>query len=162
MEVSLEDKHFQINPGDVYIYMASTLVHLLHKSEDAEGVMVEVDLDYIIPIVNRVINVENQLFMRKHPCISLSDKQRAHLEYLLDNLRERIEAEDVQEVNLQQQRLTLELIKSMGKEDDCQRQQEEHRSGMWHSEFTHRRLPDCLYSRFEVPMHAPRHYRQEL
>ena len=107
VEVSLEDKHFQINPGDVYIYMASTLVHLLHKSEDAEGVMVEVDLDYIIPIVNRVINVENQLFMRKHPCISLSDKQRAHLEYLLDNLRERIEAEDVQEVNLQ-------LIKSMG------------------------------------------------
>lgn len=73
VEVSLEDKHFQINPGDVYIYMASTLVHLLHKSEDAEGVMVEVDLDYIIPIVNRVINVENQLFMRKHPCISLSD-----------------------------------------------------------------------------------------
>jgi glucosamine-6-phosphate deaminase len=62
VEVSLEDKHFQINPGDVYIYMASTLVHLLHKSEDAEGVMVEVDLDYIIPIVNRVINVENQLF----------------------------------------------------------------------------------------------------
>ena len=46
VEVSLEDKHFQINPGDVYIYMASTLVHLLHKSEDAEGVMVEVDLDY--------------------------------------------------------------------------------------------------------------------
>ena len=114
VEVSLEDKHFQINPGDVYIYMASTLVHLLHKSEDAEGVMVEVDLDYIIPIVNRVINVENQLFMRKHHCISLSDKQRANLEYLLDNLRERIEAEDVQEVNLQQQRLTLELIKSMG------------------------------------------------
>ena len=36
VEVSLEDKHFQINPGDVYIYMASTLVHLLHKSEDAE------------------------------------------------------------------------------------------------------------------------------
>lgn len=61
VEVSLEDKHFQIKPGDVYIYMASTLVHLLHKSGDAEGIMVEVDLDYIIPIVNRVINVENQL-----------------------------------------------------------------------------------------------------
>ena len=64
MEVSLEDKLFQIKPGDVYIYMASTLVHLLHKSEDADGVMVEVDLDYLIPIVNKVINVENQLFMR--------------------------------------------------------------------------------------------------
>ena len=52
--------------------------------------------------------------MRNHPCISLSDKQRIHLEYLLDNLQERIGAEDVLEVNLQQQRLTLELIKSMG------------------------------------------------
>ena len=40
--------------------------------------------------------------------------KRQHLEYLLDNLRERIEAEAVQEVNLQQQRLTLELINSMG------------------------------------------------
>lgn len=36
------------------------------------------------------------------------------MEYLLDNLQERIGAEDVLEVNLQQQRLTLELIKSMG------------------------------------------------
>jgi AraC-like DNA-binding protein len=114
VEVSLEDKHFQIKSGDVYIYMASTLVHLLHKSEDAEGVMVEVDLDYIIPVANKVINVENLLFMRNHPCISLSDKQRAHLEYLFDHLWERIGAEDVQEVNSQRERLTFELIKSMG------------------------------------------------
>ena len=62
MEVSLEDKLFQIKPGDVYIYMASTLVHLLHKSEDADGVMVEVDLDYLIPIVNKVINVETSFY----------------------------------------------------------------------------------------------------
>lgn len=37
VEVSLEDKHFQINPGDVYIYMASTLVHLLHKVRMRKG-----------------------------------------------------------------------------------------------------------------------------
>ena len=41
VEVSLEGCHYHIKPGDVYIYMASTLVHLLHKSEDAEGIMVE-------------------------------------------------------------------------------------------------------------------------
>ena len=28
VEVSLEDKHFQINPGDVYIYMALSLIHI--------------------------------------------------------------------------------------------------------------------------------------
>ena len=114
VEVSLEGCHYHIKPGDVYIYMASTLVHLLHKSEDAEGTMVEVDFYYILPIVNKVINVESQLFMRKNPCVSLSGEQCAHFEYLLNNLWDRINAEDCQKENVQYQHLKLELIKSMG------------------------------------------------
>ena len=114
VEVSLEGCHYHIKPGDVYIYMASTLVHLLHKSEDAEGIMVEVDFYYILPIVNKVINVESQLFMRKNPCVSLSGEQCAHFEYLLNNLCDRINAEDCQKENVQYQHLKLELIKSMG------------------------------------------------
>lgn len=114
VEVSLEGCHYHIKPGDVYIYMASTLAHLLHKSEDAEGIMVEVDFYYILPIVNKVINVESQLFMRKNPCVSLSDEQCAHFEYLLNNLWDRINAEDCQKENVQYQHLKLELIKSMG------------------------------------------------
>lgn len=114
VEVSLEGCHYHIKPGDVYIYMASTLVHLLHKSEDAEGIMIEVDFYYILPIVNKVINVESQLFMRKNPCVSLSGEQCAHFEYLLNNLWDRINAEDCQKENVQYQHLKLELIKSMG------------------------------------------------
>ena len=114
VEVSLDGCHYHIKPGDVYIYMASTLVHLLHKSEDAEGIMVEVDFYYILPIVNKVINVESQLFMRKNPCVSLSGEQCAHFEYLLNNLWDRINAEDCQKENVQYQHLKLELIKSMG------------------------------------------------
>ena len=114
VEVSLEGCHYHIKPGEVYIYMASTLVHLLHKSEDAEGIMVEVDFYYILPIVNKVINVESQLFMRKNPCVSLSGEQCAHFEYLLNNLWDRINAEDCQKENVQYQHLKLELIKSMG------------------------------------------------
>ena len=114
VEVSLEGCHYHIKPGDVYIYMASTLVHLLHKSEDAEGIMVEVDFYYILPIVNKVINEESQLFMRKNPCVSLSGEQCAHFEYLLNNLWDRINAEDCQKENVQYQHLKLELIKSMG------------------------------------------------
>ena len=114
VEVSLEGCHYHIKPGDVYIYMASTLVHLLHKSEDAEGIMVEVDFYYILPIVIKVINVESQLFMRKNPCVSLSGEQCAHFEYLLNNLWDRINAEDCQKENVQYQHLKLELIKSMG------------------------------------------------
>lgn len=114
IELSLENKHYLIKHGDIYIYMASTLVHLLHKSQDVEGIMVEVDLDYIIPIANKVMNVENQLFMRNNPCISLSEAQYTHLEQLFKQLEKRVKTEKLAEMNLQRQHLTLELIKSMG------------------------------------------------
>ena len=52
--------------------------------------------------------------MRKNPCVSLSGEQCAHFEYLLNNLWDRINAEDCQKENVQYQHLKLELIKSMG------------------------------------------------
>ena len=45
IEISLENKPYLIRHGDIYIYQPSTLVRLLHKSEDAEGTIIEVDLD---------------------------------------------------------------------------------------------------------------------
>lgn len=56
--------------------------------------------------------LESQLFMRKNPCVSLSGEQCAHFEYLLNNLWDRINAEDCQKENVQYQHLKLELIKS--------------------------------------------------
>ena len=53
IELSMGDKLYLMRRGDIYIYMPSTLVRLLHKSEDAEGIVVEVSLDYAIPIANR-------------------------------------------------------------------------------------------------------------
>ena len=114
IEISLENEPFQIRHGDIYIYQPSTLVRLLHKSEDAEGMIIEVDLDYVIPIVNKVINVENLLFMRKHPCVSLSEEQYAHITKLLEDLENRIKKEDKADMNIQRQRLMQELVKSIG------------------------------------------------
>ena len=114
IEISLENKPYLIRHGDIYIYQPSTLVSLLHKSEDAEGTIIEVDLDYVIPIANKVINAENLLFMRKHPCVSLSEEQYVHITNLLENIENRIKSENKAEMNMQRQHLMQELIKSMG------------------------------------------------
>ena len=114
IEISLQEKSYIIKRGDLYIYIPSTLVRLLHKSADAEGIMVGVDLDYVIPIVNKVTNVENLLFIREYPCVSLSDEQYIHLEALLENLQNRIRLEECSDMGIQRRRLTLELVKSMG------------------------------------------------
>ena len=114
IEISLENNPYLIRHGDIYIYQPSTLVRLLHLSKDAEGTIIEVDLDYIIPIVNKVINVENLLFMRKHPCVPLSEEQYTHIKNLLENIECRIKKENKTEMNIQRQHLMQELVKSMG------------------------------------------------
>lgn len=112
-EVALDEKRYLIRPGDVYIYMVSSLVHLLRKSGDAEGVLFEVDLDYILPVANKVLNVENIIFIRNNPCFSLSAGQGMRLEWLLENLWERMHRTG-SEANALNRLLHLELIKSMG------------------------------------------------
>lgn len=114
IEISLEDKTYIIRKGDMYIYMPSTLVRLLHKSEDAEGVMVEVDVNYIIPIANKVVNVESLLFIRQHPCFSLSKQQYVLVKELLHSLYEKIKAASASDLLQQRRCLALETIKSMG------------------------------------------------
>lgn len=114
IKISLEGKPYLIKRGDMYIYIPSTLVRPLYKSPDAEGFLIEVDLDYVIPITNRVMNVENILFIRKYPCVSLSEKQFIHLDKLLESLQMRISLEEAAEVSIQRQNLITELIKSMG------------------------------------------------
>ncbi len=114
IELSLPLKSYVIKRGDLYIYVPSTLIRVLRRSADAEGFMVEVDLDYAIPVINKVTNVENILFIKENPCVSLSDEQYAHLETLLENLQSRIRLEEHSDIGIHCRRLTLELIKSMG------------------------------------------------
>lgn len=114
IEVAFEDETYRMRRGDMYVYVTSTLVRVLHKSEDAEGYMVEVDLNYAIPIVNRVVKVENLLYLRRYPCISLSERQYLHLEHLLEQLQHRMETEELSGMAQQCRSLTVELLKSMG------------------------------------------------
>jgi AraC-like DNA-binding protein len=119
VEVKMDDRTFVIRPGDLYIYVASTLVHLLRKSADADGVLFEVDLDYLLPIVNKVMNVEALLSFRAQPCVSLNGAQREHLTYLVSNLWNRLHSADflgntatIQSESLRN--LQVELVRSMG------------------------------------------------
>ncbi len=114
VEVTLDKEKYQIRQGDLYIYMPSTLVRIQHKSTDADGVLIEADLNFIIPIANRAMNAENLLYIRQHPCVSLSQEQCSHLERLLVDLRCRIEAESFGGMTSQRRHLMVELLKSMG------------------------------------------------
>ncbi len=88
VDVSLDDKTYHIQRGDVYFYMPTMLVGLLSHSRDLEGIAVKCDLDFVLPMVEQSYNVSSLLTIRENPCVSLSADQQHKLEGLANLVRE--------------------------------------------------------------------------
>ena len=113
VQVTLEKETHRIRRGDMYIYMPSLPIRLLYKSEDAEGLLVALDVDFMLPVVQRVANAENLLHVRRYPFFSLTEENFGYIRSMLEKLWERIYEEDKDRKGFLQQRLQVELIKSM-------------------------------------------------
>ena len=113
VQVTLEKEIHRIRRGDMYIYMPSLPIRLLYKSEDAEGLLVVLDVDFMLPVVQRVANAENLLHVRRYPFFSLTEENFGYIRSMLEKLWERIYEEDKERKGFLQQRLQVELIKSM-------------------------------------------------
>lgn len=113
VQVTLEKEIHRIRRGDMYIYMPSLPIRLLYKSEDAEGLLVALDVDFMLPVVQRVANAENLLHVRRYPFFSLTEENFGYVRSMLEKLWERIYEEDKDRKGFLQQRLQVELIKSM-------------------------------------------------
>lgn len=113
VQVTLEKEIHRIRRSDMYIYMPSLPIRLLYKSEDAEGLLVALDVDFMLPVVQRVANAENLLHVRRYPFFSLTEENFGYIRSMLEKLWERIYEEDKDRKGFLQQRLQVELIKSM-------------------------------------------------
>lgn len=113
VRVSIEEKVYQIRQGDMFVYMPSSPLRLLQKSKDAEGLLVALDVDFMLPIVQRVVNAENLLCIRRHPFFSLAEDKYTYIRSMFENLWTRIYEGDKEQKGFLQQRLQIELVKSM-------------------------------------------------
>ena len=113
VELSLDNEVYQINKGDIYVYMPATLVRLLKRSADAEGIMLAIDIDFILPVIQRAVNVDCLFYFKNHPCLRLHHEQYIYIHRLFQDLLKKIDEEVVSLVNTQRQRLHEELLKSM-------------------------------------------------
>lgn len=113
VEVALNDKSYLISKGSVCIYMTGSLLQHPAYQQGIKGIMLEVDLNYIIPIVNKIVNSENLLYLRENPCFSITEYQYNYLEQLIKALQQRMDIK-AHDIPLQRQHLISELIKSWG------------------------------------------------
>lgn len=120
VDMEIDGTPYIIRKGDVYFYMPSAFVRLNRRSADLDGVVVEVDLDYILPISHKVMTIEDILFLRDHPCITLTDVQYEHLNRLLDVYDKQIGDEGETDGNIQLCFLQNESMKSFGQLMFCE------------------------------------------
>ncbi len=92
VDVSINDRTFHIQAGDIYFYTPSTYVSLLNRSEDLEGIAVKCEMDFILPLYERVLDGKSILAMREHPGISLTREQLSRIEQTVSLIHDRQEA----------------------------------------------------------------------
>lgn len=114
VEMEIDGTQYIIRKGDVYFYMASALVRLNRRTADLDGVILDVDLDYIFPVSHKVMTIEDILFLRDHPCVTLTNVQYEYLNRLLEMYGMRAGMDENGQGSAQVRFLQNELMKSFG------------------------------------------------
>jgi len=114
IEVSIDYKQYSISKGDMFIYTPSLYVHIIRYTDDFSGIAIRTDYNYVIPLMNKVIDIRSQLLLRDNPCFSLTDKQYSIIKQQIMSLWNRMEQEKNSEIDKQRGKIITELIMSQG------------------------------------------------
>lgn len=85
-EVTMADDPYEVGVGDVMIYTPSSLVRLISQSSDIQGYLFEVSLDFMLPAVQRVMDVSHILYIRDNPLLHIEGDNAAEFCRQIDEL----------------------------------------------------------------------------
>lgn len=114
LDLVLEDKTYHIRQGDIYISPLLKSIHVKHRSKDLQGVILTVDIDYILTNTKKTFDPTWSFFIYENPCLSLSKEQYMYIDQLIDALQRRIATTSAATANAQQKTINHELVTAMG------------------------------------------------
>lgn len=114
MEVELSGRIYKLARGDAFFFTPSMSVRLVYKNHLADGIMVEADMQQVLPMMSKIIDAEEILQLRDKPYFSLTQPQFDYLEKTVlwyAKRTEEVEAEGKE--NFLQVRLQEKILYSM-------------------------------------------------
>lgn len=114
LDIIQEDKTYHIRQGDIYISPLLMSIQIKHRSKDLKGVVLTVDIDYILTNTKKTFDPTWSFFLYENPCLSLSKEQYMYIDQLIDALRKRSATINTPETNTQQKIINRELVTAMG------------------------------------------------
>ena len=91
--VMLNGRVYDIGEHDVYIYLPSTFVSLLERSNDLEGMAVKTSLDVVLPFLEKSASTTDVMVLSENPCFHLTEQQLARFDEMtamLESRRQRL------------------------------------------------------------------------
>ncbi len=86
--ILLENKSYEIQAGDLCIYLPNMFLKILTKSEDLRGIICSVGQDDIKRLRMSMRNAESILTIKNSPCVSLNRRQFLFLEKMVNTIIE--------------------------------------------------------------------------
>lgn len=113
VEGSIDSKRYPIKKRDLFAFTPSLYVRILNRSDDFQGIVIVTNYEFVIPLINKVMNIHSQLSIRNNPCISLSEKQFLYIKDMMVSLDSRIKMENSSDIDPQRKVILRELIMSL-------------------------------------------------
>lgn len=85
--LKIDDKTYTVKAGDLYIYTAFSQTCVESFSDDLEGVAGSADFDFVLASLESISNTQSHVYIRFHPCVTLSPEQYNRIEELLVSIR---------------------------------------------------------------------------
>ncbi|MGM9842202.1 MAG: helix-turn-helix domain-containing protein [Candidatus Limisoma sp.] len=91
--LKIDDKTFTVKAGDLYIYTAFSQTYVEDFSDDLEGIAGTADFDFVLSSLESISNTQSHVYIRFHPCVTLSPEQFKRIEQLALSIRMRKDIE---------------------------------------------------------------------
>lgn len=113
IKISFGENVYTLKRGDTFTYMPSTTFRPLMRTVDADGIMVLIDVDYILNLTLKVVGVENIMFIKETPYVRLSEAQFESIYHSIFKLRDLTEKTHWDYLDATLRTLHIELQRSI-------------------------------------------------
>lgn len=89
VSLMMDDNVYTLKKGDMYIYPAFSITHVVDFSDDLEGVSGTADFDFVLSSLDSISDTQSHVHIRFHPLVSLTEDQQERIEELIRITKER-------------------------------------------------------------------------
>jgi len=114
IEINIDNHHYSISKRDIFFFTPSLFVQVLSVDTEFNCMFIKSSFEFVLPVINKMLDVTNQLLIKDNPCISLNEEQYQNIKLMILSLDNRIKLENESATTPLQKRIIRELIFSLG------------------------------------------------